>query len=199
MRRNVMLTLLILIAVSACQGAPSGRPTARPRPTQMPEATVGALAEMRFDALGITVKTPSTWKPPATDAETIVISPSGNLNIDSTAGTFLYILPDAAKTLSRRFSVSFRSVVTDPMEQLKLVVDAVNRNGPRFGQPQAYTGTQYPAASVTGFERGNQVTLVLIYAGDQRWVMVGTQALEALHPYYNATVFEPALQSLTVR
>jgi hypothetical protein len=85
------------------------------------------------------------------------------------------------------------------VEQLAAILVAMNRSGPKFDKPVAYQGAKYPAAITRGFERDNELIIVLMNAGNDRWIYIGAQSLEALFPYYDDTVFRPATNSLTLK
>jgi hypothetical protein len=199
--RRLAWLVAVLALVSACDAygpKPTPVETLTPRPTVLPEATVGTPTTFESAPLGLSLMIPSTWKP-AISADSVVISASGTTDTSFTAGPFLYIIPDAGKVLPNRMSFTFRSDITDPAQQLDLLMAAITRDDPRFSPARKYDGTQYPAAISTGYERDNQLVVILMYVGDNHWTYVGAQSLERYFSYYDSTVFKPALSSLKVK
>jgi hypothetical protein len=193
--------LVVTSLLSAC-GSYGPKPTPvgtlTPRPTVLPEATIGALIPFDSAPLGLSLSVPAAWKA-AESADSVVISPAGTADTSYTAGPFLYIIPDAAKVLPNKLSFSFHPDVTDPAKQLDMLMESLQRDDPRFTRAKTYEGMQYPAAITTGYDRDNQLTIVLMNAGNNRWIYVGTQSIERYYSYYDVAVFQPALKSLIVK
>ncbi|MEP7286862.1 MAG: hypothetical protein ABI947_13980 [Chloroflexota bacterium] len=193
---------IVALLISACGTiAPAPVPTVYPvQPTILPQATVGSLASITVDQVGVTLLAPTTWKPPAvTSDKRLVLSPDGSTDISVTSGPFLYVIADAGSVLAKSLSYTFRPDITDPALQLDLLLQALNIDAYSFGRGQKYEGAQYPAAMVTGFARDNQLTLMLMKAGDNRWIFVGAQSPERLYSYYDSVVFTPAINSIKVK
>ena len=68
-----------------------------------------------------------------------------------------------------------------------------------MGDVTAYTGAKYPAAFVQFFQRGNKQTIVLLNAGNDRWIYVGAQSKESYFRYYEDAVFKPATDSIVLK
>ena len=183
-------TGLMLIGALAIRELGGGMPSQRPTPGR-----VGPLAEVSLEPLGVQLRTPESWPPPVVvDAHRFVLSPDGEADTRSTAGPFLFVVVDALDIF--REQLTFRTDLSDPRQQLDALVDALNRNGPRFGPSEVYYGAGYPAAIVRGYERGNELTLILMRTDEGRWVYVGAQAIEADFRYYELNVFKPATDSI---
>jgi hypothetical protein len=197
-RLRVLVLVMLIAACNAYGSKPTPSGTSTPRPTLLPEATVGALRPFDAASLGFTMVIPENWKP-ALNADNLVLSPSGTADTSSTAEPFLYVIYDAAKVLPSKITFNFRSDITDPVEQLNLLMEALMRTGPKFDRAQKYNGAHYPAAITTGFERDNQLIVVLMNAGNNRWIYAGAQSIERYFSYYETTVFRPALNALEVK
>jgi len=195
-RRFGLLAVLVLLA--ACNAYSTQKPTPAPKGTVVPAATVGPLNTLDIPELGLSLQSPSAWPAPALREGNAVISPTGTADTSASAGPFLFLIADAAK-LAGRSSITLRSDISDPSTQLNTLLDALNRDGPRFSKAEPYAGTRYPAAVVTGFEKDNQMMIVLLHAGENRWIYVGVQSKELYFSYYNETVFAPAIKSITVK
>lgn len=157
--------------------------------------TAGPLQDAVLDALGVRMRTPSNWAAPVvTQDGRFVLSPHGDTDTSSTAGPFLFVVVDALEEFSRQLSL--RTDLTEPRAELDALVEALNRDGARFPAAQEYLGAHYPAAIVRGFERGNELTLVLMRTPGGRWIYAGAQAPEPDFRYYELTVFKPVTDSL---
>ncbi len=177
-------------------------PTAAPqlalRPTILPESTVGPLASATLPEAGVTMLTPSTWQAPVKlSAEADVVSLTGSTDTTYSAGAFM-LVGDARKLAQSKLTFEFRDDISDPVQQLDLLLAAINIDAPNWTTAQAYTGAKYPAAVSIGFARDNQLSIVLINAGNNRWIYVGTQAPERNYTYYNSAIFNPAIDSITL-
>ncbi|MCC7208015.1 MAG: hypothetical protein IT323_11960 [Anaerolineae bacterium] len=163
--------------------------------TRAAPPTTGPLDAVTLDALGVRLRTPTNWAAPVVTGERrFVLSPDGNPDTSTTAGPFLFVVIDALDEFSRQLNI--RTDLTDPREELDVLVDALNRERARFPAAEDYLGARYPAAIVRGFERGNELTLILMRTPDGRWIYVGAQAKEADFRYYELSVFKPATDSL---
>jgi hypothetical protein len=197
---RLITTAFILVLGSACNAygpkpTPAQSPT--PKPTILPQATVGPAASRDIDNPALTILAPSSWKTSRLPDNSVVLSPTGAGDTSSTADPFLLVLVQDSTYF--RNKMNFRADLTDPVEQLAAVLVALNRSGPKFDKPIAYQGAKYPAAITRGFERDNELTIVLMNAGNDRWIYIGAQSQEALFPYYDDTVFRPATNSLTLK
>lgn len=165
-----------------------------PAPTA-PPATVGPLVPIQVGDLGVSLLAPDDWESPVVlDANQFVLSPDGSSDTRTTAGPFLFVVIDALDVFKQR--LTFRTDLSDPIAQLDALTDALNRNGPKFGAAQAYNGSPYPGAIVRGFERGNELTMILLRADSGRWVYVGAQARENDFARYERDVFLPVTNAL---
>jgi hypothetical protein len=200
-RIRCLLLLMILLGTSACNAygpkpTPAQSPT--PKPTVLPAATVGPLSSITLDGAGLTLMVPSSWGPPQTLADgSIVISADGSTNTTPGAAPFVYIIPDAVTIFRQRLNSP--TVLDDPVQQLNKLIEALNRDAPRFPASKLYEGGKYPAASTVGFERNNQLSMMLMNAGNGRWLYIGTQAPELYYSYYNEAVFKPVINSITLK
>ncbi len=191
---------MLAMLVTACDAygpkpAPAQSPT--PKPTVAPEATVGPLTSVTIEKPALTMLSPSTWKAPvALNDNGVVLSATGTNDTSSTAGPFLLVIVDKSEYFHSR--MSFPPGFTDPVEQLNAMIDALNRDGPQFEPASIYVGSKYPAAITRGFERDNEQTIVLMNAGNDRWIYVGAQSREVTFPYYEGAVFIPATNSITL-
>lgn len=157
--------------------------------------TAGPLHEVTLDALGVRLRTPDNWAAPVvTQDGHFVLSPDGSPDTSTTAGPFFFVVVDALEEFS--LQLSLRTDLTNPREQLDVLVEALNRDRARFSAAEDYLGAQYPAAIVRGFERGNELTIVLLRTPEGRWIYAGAQATEADFRFYELTVFKPATDSL---
>ncbi len=199
--RVFIVTVLLGALVAACDAygpkpTPVQSPT--PKPTIAPAATVGPLVSFDVDKPDLTMLGPSTWKAPAPlNDNGIVFSPVGSSDTSPTAGPFLLVIVDKSAFFHSKYS--FPQGLTDPVEQLNALVGAMQLDGPQFEPATAYTGAKYPAAISRGFERDNELTIVLMNAGNDRWIYVGAQAKEAVFGYYDGVVFRPATNSITLK
>ena len=192
--------LIALVALSAC-GAygskPSAAQTPTPKPLVYPPTITGPLSSITVDPFGLTLLAPSDWKSPAAlDDHRFVLSPDGSTDTSATAGPFLLLIVGSGQYFHSR--LSFREGLTDPVAQLSAMISALNLNEPEIGQVTAYAGAKYPAAFVQIFSRGNQQTIVLMNAGNDRWVYVGAQSKEIYFRYYDTAVFKPATDSIVL-
>ncbi len=202
------LTAVILLctgfALAACEpgNAPPTLPpggTPATIPTQLPAATVGPLVQADLSALGLTLLTPSTWKPPAVlNGNILIVSPTGSTDTSAVADPFLMI-GDAQKVASSKLNFAFRPDISDPLQQLDLLMAAINLDAPSFTAAAAYYGARYPGAITYGFARDNEMNVILLNLGNNRWLYVGTQAPERYFAYYNDAVFKPAINSITLK
>lgn len=195
---GIMLVCFTLV-LAGCGSSPSVTPTAvsTPKVTQIPDATVGPLAQTDIPSLGLTMLTPSTWKAPvALNDTTYVISPNGSTDTSATAGPFI-LIGDAEKIARSRLNFSFRRDVSDPRQQLDALMAAINFDAPSFTAAAAYYGAKYPGAVSVGFARDNELNIILLDTGDSHWLYIGTQAPERYFAYYNDSVFKPAIASIT--
>jgi hypothetical protein len=92
--------------------------------------------------------------------------------------------------------LSFPAGLTDPVDQLNAIVTAMNIDAPEISPVAPYKDAKYPAAIVHLFERGLERTIVLMNAGNDRWLYVGAQSQEVYFKYYEDAVFKPATDSL---
>lgn len=181
---------LMFVVALGLQAIASRSDVARPIPP-----TAGPLQETTLNALGVRMRIPSNWAAPVvTQDKRFVLSPDGNSDTSSTAGPFLFVVVDALEEFSRQLNL--RTDLSEPRAQLDALVEALNRDGARFPAAEDYLGAHYPAAIVRGFERGNELTLVLLRTPDGRWIYAGAQATEPDFRYYELTVFKPVTNSL---
>jgi hypothetical protein len=163
-----------------------------------PAATVGPLLSVDVEQPALTLLSPSTWKPPAAlNQNGIVLSPAGSTDTSPTSGPFLLVIADSSAFFHSQYS--FPRGLTDPVEQLNALVNAMQRDGPQFEPASVYSGAKYPAAITRGYERDNELTIILMNAGNDRWIYVGAQAKEIVFAYYEGTVFVPATNSITLK
>jgi hypothetical protein len=192
----VILLLAVLVGCNAPKPTPAQGPT--PKPTVTPVVTAGPLVEIDIDKPRISVRVPSTWKiSPPLNENSIVLSPTGSADTSTTAGPFLLITVDNSAYFHSR--LSFPAGLTNPVQQLDALINAMNRDGPQFDPATPYSGSTYPAAITRGFERDNELTIVLMNAGNDRWIYVGAQASEKTFGYFEGTVFTPAINSITLK
>ena len=199
-RLGFALLLLGVTVLTACEPMPVP-PTLAPalalRATVVPAATVGPLASAAIPEAGVTLMTPTSWKPPVAISDAAaVISPTGSTDTTYSAGVFM-LVGDAHKLAKEKLTFNFRDDISDPVQQLTLLLAAINLDAPNWTTAEVFSGAQYPAAVSVGFDRDNELTIVLINAGNNRWIYVGTQAPERNYTYYNSAVFEPAIASIT--
>jgi len=193
--------LVIAMLASACDAygpkpTPAQSPT--PKPTVAPAATVGPMVSFDADQLGLNLLRPSTWQTPALfNQNGIILSPDGSTDTSSSAFPFLLVIADNSAYFHSRYN--FPAGLTDPVEQLNALLTALELDGPRFEPASVYSGAKYPAAITRGYERDNEMTIVLMNAGNDRWIYVGAQAKEALFAYYEGLVFQPAINSITLK
>jgi hypothetical protein len=192
--------LLIFVAAAAMalggfaiQGLGAGTQDA-PRGTPIP---VASSVDVKVAPFGVSLRVPENWKSPVVlDADSFILSPDGSTDTRTTAGPFLYVVVDALKVFGRR--LNFRADLDDPVAQLGALVSALNRQGAAFGDAAVYQGAVYPAAMVRGSERDKVLTIVLLRAGDNRWIYAGALAKADQFAYLEQTVFKPAVDSLTL-
>lgn len=175
--RLIAIVLIVWLA-SACNAygpkpTPAQSPT--PKPTVLPKATAGPLDTLDIETPALTMLAPSTWKASALPDNSVILSPGGTADTSSTAEPFLLVL--VGDSAYFRSKLNIRTDLTDPVGQLAAILVALNRSGPKFETPVAYQGAKYPAAITRGFERDNQLTIVLMNAGNDRWIYVGAQSL----------------------
>jgi hypothetical protein len=199
--RSSIVTILVATFAAACNAygpkpTPALSPT--PKPTVTPAATAGPLTMIDVDHPGMTMLSPSTWKKPAPlNQNGLILSPTGSADTSRTAGPFLLVIVDNAVFFHSKFS--FPSGLTDPVEQLNALLTALQLDGPQFQPAVIYSGARYPAAITRGFERDNEMTIVLMNAGNDQWIYVGAQAKESEFSYYEGIVFRPATNSITLK
>lgn len=153
------------------------------------------LREVRLEQFGLSLLVPSNWSAPIVrDAHSFVISADGSADTRTTAAPFLFVVVDALPVFSRQ--LNFRTDLREPTAQLDALVEALNRNGPRFKKSSVFSGSPYPAAIVRGFERGNQLTIILMRLPDERWLYIGAQAEAQLFRAYELSVFLPVVNSI---
>ncbi|MCC7448249.1 MAG: hypothetical protein IT324_12590 [Anaerolineae bacterium] len=203
--RNFPVRLLSLIGIvwlaAACNAygpkpTPAQSPT--PKPTIVPPNEVGSLHSITLDSLGITMLAPSNWKPPvALDSNRVILSREGSTDTSPNAEAFMLIVVGDAKYFQSK--MNFREGVSDPVEQLAVLLKIINRDAPEVGKVTAYSTAKYPAALVRSFERSNEMTITLLHVGSDRWVYVGAQSPEKFFPYYEDALFKPAIDSITLK
>jgi hypothetical protein len=158
-------------------------------------ATVGPLDAVTVERLGLRLQAPRAWPAPIVlDDQRLVLSPTGSGDTRTTDGPFLYVVVDALELF--RTQLNIRGDFDTPVDQLNEVVGALNRNGPRFKSATVYDGANYPGAIVRGYERGNELTIILLRADDGRWLYVGAQAPAPQFAYYDEIFFKPATNAL---
>jgi hypothetical protein len=158
-------------------------------------APPGALREVQLEPFGLRLQVPSNWSAPIVrDAHSFVLSSDGSADTRTTAAPFMYIVVDALPVFSRQ--LNFRTDLREPTAQLDALVDALNRNGPRFKDSVVFGGSPYPAAIVRGYERGNELTIILMRLPDERWLYIGAQAEAQFFRAYESTVFLPVVNSI---
>jgi hypothetical protein len=158
-------------------------------------ATPLPLRDLTVAQPALTLRLPAVWSAPVViDAQTVLVSPQGSRDTGPMAGPFLLIITDALPSFSLR--LAFRTDYTDPRQQLDALITALNRTAVRFSRAKQYDGSPYPAAITRGYERGNELTIVLLNAGERGWVYVGAQAKETDFAYYEAAVFAPLTNAL---
>ncbi|PJF36141.1 MAG: hypothetical protein CUN49_07000 [Candidatus Thermofonsia Clade 1 bacterium] len=163
-----------------------------PTRTFMPPAE---LREVRLEQFKLSLRVPSNWSAPIVrDAHSFVISSDGSADTRTTAAPFMYIVVDALPVFSRQ--LNFRTDLREPTAQLDALVEALNRNGPRFNRAAIFSGSPYPAAIVRGFERGNALTIILMRLPDERWLYIGAQAEAQFFRAYESSVFLPVVNSI---
>lgn len=153
------------------------------------------LREVRLEQFGLSLLAPANWSDPIIrDAHSFVISADGSADTRTTAAPFLYVVVDALPVFSRQ--LNFRTDLREPTAQLDALVEALNRNGPRFKSSSVFGGSPYPAAIVRGFERGNELTIILMRLPDDRWLYIGAQAEASFFRAYETSVFLPVVNSI---
>jgi hypothetical protein len=157
----------------------------------LPEISELASVEIggtRFDA-------PTNWNAPTMlENGSIILSPDGSTSVQPNAGPFVLFIQNPLERFAADLNI--RTDLTDPVAQLDAIVEALNRNGPRFKAAQPYTDAPHPAAFIKGYERGNELSIILMRTDDGRWLYVGLQARDAEFEYYDSRVFRPAIQSV---
>src|SRR3954462_7051133 len=80
-RSILFLIVLLLTACDAYGPKPTPAQSPTPKPTVAPQATIGPLSQVTVAKLGLTMLTPSSWKPPVDLADnSVVLSPDGSNN-----------------------------------------------------------------------------------------------------------------------
>ncbi len=198
--RLVSLIGIVLLAVACNAYGPKPTPaqSPTPKPTIVPPNVVGSLHSVTIDSLGVTMLAPANWQPPvALDANRIILSRDGSTDTSPSAEAFVLVVAGDAKYFQSR--LNFREGVTDPVEQLNILLKIINRDSPEVGKVAAYATAKYPAAMVRSFERSNEMTITLLNVGQDRWIYVGTQAPEKYFPYYEDALFKPAIDSIALK
>lgn len=199
----VRLGIIVLVAliITGCDDyptkpAPAQSPT--PKPTVFPEATAGTLINVDVSEMALSMLVPSNWKPPVyQDNSNLILSPDGSTSTAYTAGPFVIIRVGDNSYFEKL--LAFQTSLTDPIPRLDAMVAAINRDAASFTPSSIYAGAKYPGAITTGYERDNQLAIVLLKAGPDRWIYIGTQAKEVNFTYYDTAVFQPLINSITLR
>lgn len=185
-----LLSLLAMLAIDSFAPSASFPSTATPIPAPLVPVTDAPF--------GLTFVMPTTWPAPVlTEGTTLVLSPTGGTDISATAGPFMVLIPDALTVFRAR--LAFRDDYDDPQQQLDALTGSLNRTGARFEPAEAYRSGKFPAAITHGYERGNELTIVLLNAGEKGWLYVGAQARRGEYDHYEAAVFQPVTDSLIFR
>jgi hypothetical protein len=193
----VLLISLLGVGCNAYGPKPTPEQTSTPKAPEIPQATVGPLNPITIEDSNLSMLTPSTWKEPAVlNNNSYVLSINGSTDTSATAGPFLYVVTDALTTFQKQLTIG--TGFTTPTEQLNALMEAINRSGPKFSKANPYLGAQYPGAIVHGYERGNELVIVLLNAGEKGWIYIGAQAPEQYFQYYDETVFTPAINSIAL-
>ncbi len=183
-----MLAMLVIRNIGAQQTSQT---------TNALPATIGPLVKRQIPELGLSLDTPSSWNPPVLkNNNSFVLSPTGSTDTSSGAGPFMYGVVDAVNVF--KGEINFDATQTDPVAQLNGIIGAINRDTARFTEAVSVKYTPYPGAETRGYERGNTYIIVLMRAADGRWFYFGIQARDADMPWYENTVFLPAINSLTL-
>jgi hypothetical protein len=191
--RLLMVYAFALVSFLAMLGLEAFAPRADLAPTPLPTAM--PLIETRIEALGLSLLRPATWPPPVvTDDHTLILSATGSTDVGATAGPFVVVTIDALTAFRSR--LAFRDDYPDPGPQLDALTNSLNRNGARFEPAEAYPAAAYPAAITRGYERGNELNIVLMNAGERGWLYVGTQARRSEFGYAHLAVFKPVTDSI---
>ncbi|MBX3062489.1 MAG: hypothetical protein U0528_21195 [Anaerolineae bacterium] len=169
-----------------------------PRPTtgsNVSNVDVGELVPYHAQGFGLSLLVPSNWQAPINlDADRLLISETGSTNISPTADPFLIVVTDALNVFKRQLTL--RDDYSDPQQQLDALVAALNRDAPGFRPAEKYEGANYPGAITRGFERGNELMIILLDAGERGWIYIGAQTKESQFDHYEQNVFLPISNSL---
>ncbi|HLY24710.1 MAG TPA: hypothetical protein VKQ72_00115 [Aggregatilineales bacterium] len=196
---GLSILALTLGACDALQPVPTPTQELEYSATQLPKATVGPLAMVDAPQVGISLLAPSGWPAPVAFADSaVILSPTGSTDTSYTAGPFM-LIADAGKLAQSRIGYTLRSDISDPSQQLDLLVQGINQDAPSFTRARPFTTANYPAASVVGFDRDNELTIILLNLGNGHWLYVGIQALQRNYSYYEQNVFNPVVNSITVK
>ena len=196
---KLIVLVLLLAACDTFQPVPTPTQELEYGPTLLPQATVGALAMVDVPQLGVRLMAPTNWPAPVSLSDSsVILSATGSTDTSYTAGPFM-LIADAGKLAQARMGYTMPPDISDPSQQLDLIVQAINQDAPSFTRARPFTTAKYPAASVVGFDRDNQLTIILLNVGNGRWLYVGIQALQRYHSYYEQTVFNPVVNSITVK
>jgi hypothetical protein len=185
-----LLSLGAMLAIDSLAPSASLPSTATPFPVP--------LVPVSDAPFGLSFVMPTTWPSPVLiEGTTVVLSPTGSTDISATAGPFMVLIPDALTVFRAR--LAFRDDHADPQQQLDALTESLNRTGARFERAAAYPNSKFPAAITHGYERGNELTIVLLNMGEKGWLYVGAQARRGEFDHYEIAVFQPVTNSLTFR
>lgn len=169
-----------------------------PQPTEsaaVQNADAGELVPYHAEKFSLSLLVPSNWKAPINlDADRLLISETGSTDISPTADPFLIVVPDALTVFKKQLAL--RDNYSDPQQQLDALVAALNRDAPGFLPAEKYEGANYPGAITRGFERGNELMIILLDAGERGWIYIGAQTKESQFDHYEQNVFLPISNSL---
>lgn len=191
---------LLAFGIAACDDYPPPPTpilTYTPKATVLPEATTGTLINVDVPEMALSMLIPSNWKPPVyQDNSSLILSPDGSTDTSYNAGPFVIIRAGDSSYFQKL--LAFQTTLTDPRQRLDAMITAINRDAASFTPAQPYAGSKYPGAITTGYERDNQLTIILLKAGPDQWIYIGTQAKEIYFTYYDTSVFQPLINSLTL-
>ena len=192
---------LLAIGLVACDDYPTKPPPVlsyTPKATVIPEVTAAALTNVDVPEMALSMLIPSNWKQPVyQDNSNLILSPDGSTSTSYNAGPFVIIRVGDSTYFQKL--LAFQTTLTDPLQRLDSMLTGINRDAASFTPAQLYPWGKYPGAYTTGYERDNQLSIVLLKAGPDRWVYIGTQAKEIYFTYYDTAVFQPLINSITLR
>lgn len=165
--------------------------------TRLPQAlpTVGPLERERIAELSF--EAPTNWHAPVEmGTQQFILSPDGSTSVQPDAGPFLLFIVDPLERFRQEYNV--RIDFTDPIQQLNALEVAINRDAARFKEAQPYPDAPHPAAIIRGYERGNELTIILMRTDGGRWLYIGAQARDDQFEYYDDAVFRPAIRSIAL-